>query len=64
MKSMLLQEKDGKKYMIECKFHNRGIKTHIKVAMYTHARFLDLKEYFDAAWLICNTKCTSKAIRY
>jgi len=55
----------AKKYMVECKFHNRrGIKTHIKVAMYTYARFLDLKEYFDAAWLICNTKCTSKTIEY
>ncbi len=61
----VVARKNGKSFMIECKYHNkRGIKTDLKVAMYTYARFLDLKEYFDGAWLICNTKCTSEAIKY
>ncbi|HDI74200.1 MAG TPA: ATPase [Candidatus Korarchaeota archaeon] len=61
----VVAERDGLTYMVECKFHNRGgIKTDLKVAMYTYARFLDLKRYFDRAWLICNTKCTLEAIRY
>jgi len=61
----VVARKNGKAFMIECKYHNkRGIKTDLKVAMYTYARFLDLKEYFDGAWLICNTKCTSEAIKY
>ena len=61
----IVARKDGKTYMVECKYHNkRGIKTDLKVAMYTYARFLDLKKYFDAAWLICNTRCSSEAIKY
>ncbi len=61
----VIAEKDGIKYMVECKYHNkRGIKTDLKVAMYTYARFLDLEKYFNGAWLICNTKCTAETIRY
>jgi len=52
-------------YMVECKYHNaQGIHTGLKVAMYTYARFLDLKEHFDHAWLVCNTKCSGDAIKY
>lgn len=53
------------KYMIECKFHNSsGIYTGIKEALYTHARFLDLKEQFDKEMLVCNTKVSDDAITY
>ncbi|MEM2123312.1 MAG: restriction endonuclease, partial [Candidatus Bathyarchaeia archaeon] len=61
------------KYMIECKYHNHhGIYTGLKEAMYTHARFLDLKngfeldlcERFDGAWLITNTKFSLEAVEY
>lgn len=53
------------KYMIECKFHNSsGIYTGIKEALYTHARFLDLKGQFDKEMLVCNTKVSDDAITY
>ena len=56
-------------HMIEAKYHNSpGIYTDTKVAMYTHARFLDVKSNpknrFDSAWLVTNTKCTENAVRY
>lgn len=61
----IVAQKDGKRYLIECKYHNTsGIYTDLKVALYTHARFLDLGENFDQAWLISNTKCTTEAIIY
>jgi len=61
----IVAERDGKHYLVECKYHNApGIYTHLKVALYTHARFLDLGKNFDAAWLVCNTKLTTDARRY
>jgi len=58
-----------KKYMIECKYHNRaGKHSNSKVAMYTYARFLDLHNYkknkINQGWLATNTKCTPHAIEY
>lgn len=53
------------KYLVECKFHNRpGTKTRSKEALYTYARFLDLKQLFTRVWLITNTKLTQNAIQY
>ncbi len=53
------------KFLIECKYHNQGgVKSDLKVAMYTYARFLDLQNKFDGVWLVTNTKCTSEAISY
>lgn len=47
------------RYMVECKFHNKnGIQTRVKVPLYVYGRFLDLKHYFDAPWLVTNTKCS------
>ena len=44
----VVAEKDGKRYLVECKYHNAsGIYTDLKVALYTHARFLDLGDSFD-----------------
>lgn len=70
----ILAEKDNKHYIIEAKYHNqRGIKSDAEVAMYTYARFLDIKdahEEFESpdkqhqAWLITNTKFTTHAKRY
>lgn len=58
-------EKNSKKYMIECKYHNSlGVYTNIKVALYIYARFLDLREKFNQPWLSTNTKCSAKAITY
>ena len=61
----IVAEKDDKRYLVECKYHNAlGIHTDLKVALYTHARFLDLGDNFDQAWLVCNTKLTAEARKY
>jgi len=60
-----ITENTNVRYMIECKFHNLpGIYTGIKEALYTHARFLDLKEQFNKEMLVCNTKISNDAITY
>ncbi len=71
----VVARKGKKHFMIECKYHNsRGNRSDVKVALYTYARFLDVKkawekipghqQFFHQAWLVTNTKCTSEAIRY
>jgi len=55
------------KIMVEAKFHNfAGTKTNIHVAMYTKARFEDIKKQngFTHAWLVTNTKVTADAISF
>lgn len=55
------------KLMIEAKFHNtNAIRTDVHVALYTKARFEDLKEKykFTNPWLFTNTKITSDALTY
>jgi len=70
---LILTDPEGKRYMVECKYHNnKGFKTGLKEALYTYARFLDLKEgsvlgkcqNFDGVWLICNTKISSEGTTY
>lgn len=60
-------------YFIECKFHNlSGVKTDVQVALYTRARFEDIKASPDFAnhtenhhsWLITNTAVTKEVIDY
>jgi len=59
-------------YIVEAKYHNRrGVKTDVKVTMYTFARFLDIENYQKKkekekhkAWLFTNTKFTRSTIRY
>lgn len=63
----LLVEKDGKKEIVEAKFHNhQGIKTDVQVTLYTYARFLDVKEKnnISGAWVVTNTRLTEDAIKY
>jgi hypothetical protein len=63
----IIANEDGtnSRHLIECKFHNlSGIYTGIKEALYTHARFLDLKEHFDKEMLVCNTQVSDDAITY
>lgn len=60
----VIAEKEGRRYMIEAKFHQRpGARSDVKVALYTYARFRDLG-MFDQPWLVTNTKVTSDAIAY
>jgi len=62
----VIAERVGKRFMVECKFHNRsGIKSDSKIALYVHARFLDVRgSGFDQGWLVTNTKVTSDAEAY
>lgn len=60
-------EKDGKKEIIEAKFHNQqGTKTDVQVLLYTYARFLDVKEAnpIERVWIVTNTKLTTDASNY
>lgn len=66
----LRAEKDGTVIGAELKFHNNlGIKSDLKVALYVHARFEDLKANAQSngiteGWLITNTSFTQNAIDY
>lgn len=66
-------------YLIECKHHQfAGAKTDVKVMLYVYARFLDVKQAWEATeqtatkgaaelhqpWVITNTRATSEAIQY
>ena len=63
----VVAQKDNERIMIEAKFHNEpGIRTDVHVALYTKARFDDLKDKynFSQAWIVTNTKVTSDALAY
>lgn len=63
----IIAQKDEKSAMIEAKFHNSpGVRSEIHVALYTKARFDDIKEnnHLDEAWLVTNTKTTIDANTY
>lgn len=68
-------QKEDKHFLIECKYHNApGNKTDVQVALYTYARFLDIRaalvekqehqSQFHQAWLVTNTKVTKDAVDY
>jgi len=63
---IIAQKIHGKKFMIECKYHNKlGTMTKIHHAEKTYRRFLKLKRYnFYQPWLATNTKCSSDTINY
>jgi Holliday junction resolvase len=59
--------------LVECKYRNRAQNApDVKVAMYVHSRFLDLKPVITskypgksfAGWLVTNTRFTSDAIQF
>jgi hypothetical protein len=64
----IVAERDGLRYMIECKYHNQpGFSSGLKESLYTWARFDDLVgggNKLDNAWIITNTKITSEAVKY
>lgn len=63
----VIAERQDKKIMVEAKFHNApGIKTDVHVAMYTKARFDDIREQnnINEAWIFTNTKVTEDALSY
>ena len=70
----VLAEKSNGHYMVECKYRNdKDMQSDIKVALYVHSRFRDIKKAcesgrscynFKEGWLITNTKVTSQAVKY
>lgn len=62
----VVAQRQQEKIMVEAKFHNLpGIKTNIHVALYTKARFEDVKKNnFTACLLVTNTKVTPDVISY
>lgn len=59
------QPNSKKKWFVECKYHNLpGVFTGLKESLYTHARFLDLKDVFDGEMLVCNTRVSKEVITY
>lgn len=63
----IVLEKDGKREIIEVKFHNQTFgKTDVQVLLYTYARFLDVsrRNHIDGVWVATNTKLTTDAITY
>ena len=68
-------QKEGQHFLVECKFHNQpGTKTDVQVALYTYARFLDVRaaleplanhsQQYHQAWLVTNTKVTKDVLDY
>lgn len=63
----VVAEKDERRIMIEAKFHNSpGARSDLHVAMYTKARFDDvkLKNNLNHCMLITNTKASIDAVSY
>lgn len=71
----IFASRDDKRFVIECKYHSDGGKpTDVKVALYIHSRFEDIRkagellpghnETVHQGWLVTNTRCTSDAIKY
>jgi len=72
----VIAEKDDERIIVEAKYHNDpAVKSDVKVALYVHARYLDImkrfeetdgdkKTHFHRPWLITNTNFSSQAIAY
>ncbi len=71
----ILAKSGNSHFVIECKYHsNSGKPTDVKIALYVHSRFNDIKKAFELApehsldvhqgWLVTNTRCTTDAIKY
>lgn len=67
----IVATKNGEHHIAECKFHNQdGTKSDVTVALYSYARFLDVKDTnslgfkIDKCWIITNTKLTQDAVNY
>ncbi len=67
--------KPGEKVMVECKFHSdNSRKSDVKVALYIHSRFLDLKDVWASetqasktsfrGMVVCNTRFTDDAMQF
>lgn len=61
----LIAFNENQRILVECKYHSKhGVYTGLKESLYTHARYLDTESYFDAEYLVCNTKVSTHAKKY
>lgn len=71
----VIASKNGKSTIIECKFHReKGINCNVKIPLYIHARYNDIKAYWNSdskntstltqGWVATNTRFTLDAIAY
>ena len=71
----VIAQQGNRRLMIECKYHNRrGVQSDAKVALYTWARFEDIRDRgatqhgggtaFTEGWLVTNTKVTRDALAF
>jgi len=65
----VIAHKNNQNYIIECKFHQLGIKTEVQTTLYMQARFKDIQQAhhqpsFTQVMVVTNTEFTSKAIKY
>ena len=61
----LIGMRKEKEFLIECKYHScHGVYTGLKVALYTHARYLDTRPKFSGEIIFCNTKVSNNAKKY
>ncbi len=71
----VLARKNGKTYLIECKFHGEeGRNCNVKVPLYIHSRFMDVQgadngksagfSKPDEGWVVTNTRFTKEAVAY
>lgn len=62
--------KNNTRNLIECKFHSEeGRNCDVKVPLYIHARFNDIKKqkktaYHESGWVVTNTRFTEDAVQY
>lgn len=69
----VIASKNGGDIMIECKFHgDEGLKCNVKIPLYIHSRFNDVKAVWDQnnisklekGWVVTNTRFTKDAEDY
>lgn len=71
----VLAQKGDEHFLVECKFHNRkDHKCNVKVPLYIHSRFLDVKRKWSSmpghknkkhyGWVVTNTRFTKDAEQY
>jgi hypothetical protein len=71
----VLAKKGDEHFIMECKYHSEsGKPADVKVALYIHSRFNDIKKALELSpehqhavhqgWLVTNTRCTTDAIQY
>ncbi|HDH07211.1 MAG TPA: hypothetical protein ENF87_02460 [Thermoproteales archaeon] len=61
----ILAVKNGRKILVECKYRNDwGGRVNVKTVLYVYARFLDLIDRLDEAWIVTNAKFTLEAVKY